>query len=362
MQVKQLFVKNFRNAEESLLRFCDGTNVICGKNAAGKTNLLEAIFYFAAGKSFRNCHDRELIRFGCESAEAVLDFSTGTVQKRLSARITPSGKRAIRLGESSPLRLSEYMGLFRAVVFTPDHLSLVKGAPLCRRRFLDIAICQSFPRYAGILSEYNRVIAQKNAGLKKRMLSDELLTVYNEKAASLAALITVNRKKYLSRLEAVARDFLTELSSGTETLELVCQSQSGDADTKEELQEKYFSVFESHREQEREKALCLYGAHKDDFLIQINKKNTRFYGSQGQQRSCVLALKLAEGELSAALTGEYPVFLLDDVLSELDSRRQEFVLSRLAGKQVIITGCDEGLFDSPGNVIRIEEGRVCTSS
>ncbi len=362
MQINRLFVKNFRNAEESELNFCQGTNVICGKNAAGKTNLLEAIFYFAAGKSFRNCHDKELIRFGSETAEVVLDFSTGTVEKRLSAKITPTGKRSIRLGDSSPLRVSEYMGLFRAVIFTPDHLSLVKGAPLCRRRFLDIAICQSFPRYAGILSDYNRVLAQKNAGLKKGLLSDDLLTVYNEKAASLAALITVNRKKYLSRLESVAREFVTELSDGRESLELVCQSQCGDAATKEEIQEKYFNIFESHRQQEKEKGLCLYGAHKDDFLMLINKKNARFFGSQGQQRSCVLSLKLAEGELSAALTGEYPVFLLDDILSELDNGRQEYVLSRLTGRQVIITGCEEGLFDSPGNVIRIEEGSVCTFS
>ena len=362
MLIKSLEVRNFRNYKYEKIYFSDGINILCGENAAGKTNLLEAIFYFAAGKSFRNCHDCEIIGFGSDSAEAALEFSDSSVDKRLSVLFQKGKRRRIRLGDSMPLKLSEYLGQFRAVIFTPDHLNLVKGAPVCRRRFMDIAISQSFPRYASTLSEYNRVIAQKNALLKRDNVNDGLLDVFNEKAANLSALITVNRMKYLSKLESEAKKFMFDISGGTEELELSYQSQAGNFRTKEELFEKYMILSESHKKQEKEKCVTLYGAHKDDFSVLINKKSARMYASQGQQRSCVLSLKLAEGELSSCLTGNYPVFLLDDILSELDSFRKEFILSRINGRQVVITGCEKELFKSEGNIIKIEGGTACTCS
>lgn len=360
MHITSLSVSNFRNYGESSVDFTEDTNIICGGNAAGKTNLLEAIFCFAAGKSFRNCRDGEMIRFGCDRARSELKFVSGGVEKKLVSEFARNEKRVIRLGESPPLKMSEYLGLFRAVVFTPDHLGLIKGSPVFRRRFLDIAICQSFPRYAGTLSEYNRIIAQKNALLRRGLGSGELLEVYNEKAAQSAALITVNRRKYISRLEGEAGSFLRELSKNSEEMSITYQSQAGEAETKEEIAEKYREIFETHASREREKSVSLYGAHKDDFSVGINKKSARLFASQGQQRSCVLALKLAEGELSACLTGEYPVFLLDDILSELDADRREFILSRLKDRQVIITGCERELFGCGGNIIRVEGGKACT--
>ena len=351
-------MRNFRNASESEIEFSPGVNVICGANAAGKTNILEAIFYFAAGKSFRNCKDRELISFGCDKSSIAMRFVTENTSQKMTAVLSKSGRRVIRSGESAPLKMTEYIGRFRAVIFTPDHLSLVKGSPENRRRFLDLAICQSFPRYAPTLSEYNRVLAQKNALLKRGNVIDELLSVYNERLAALAAVITVNRKKYVLKLEEEAKKFLSDMSNGKEDLTLTYQSQIGSFETQDEIREKYINLFNEKMNYEKERFLALYGSHKDDFSVSINKKSAKMYGSQGQQRSIVLALKLAEGELSAKLTGEYPVFLLDDILSELDKDRKEYILSRITDRQVIITGCESEIFESEGLKISVRDGKI----
>ena len=363
MRVERLFVKDFRNAEQTDIRFEDGVNIICGANAAGKTNLLEAMFYFAAGKSFRNCRDRELIRFGCDSADIKLEFTGGIgVSRTMSAHFTKNGPRVLKNGENRVTKLSEYLGAFRAVIFTPDHLSLVKGAPENRRRFLDLAICQSFPRYAAALTELNRVLAQKNSVLRRGNADKLLLEVYNERLAALSAGVTLNRKKYVRRLEAESKKFIDDMCSGRETVHIEYRTQGGESDSAEELKEHYRAAMDEHSSSEQERGMALYGAHKDDFAVYINKKSARSYGSQGQQRSAVLALKLAEGELSAQLTGEYPVFLLDDILSELDPGRKEFILSRLGGRQVMITGCESDIFGAGSNSVFIKEGRVCSFS
>ena len=344
MIIEHLSLLDFRNASNSEIEFDSGINVICGSNAAGKTNILEAIFYFASGKSFRNCKDREMIRFGCDKSNIAMRFSNGKAVKKMTATLSKGGRRVIRIGESMPLRMAEYIGQFRAVIFTPDHLSLVKGSPENRRRFLDLAICQSFPRYAPTLSEYNRVLAQKNALLKKGNVNDDLLAVYNDRLAVLAGIITINRKKYVTKLEEEAKKFLFDMSDGKEELSIHFQTQAGDFETQEELRDQYKELFEKKAYYEKERFISQYGAQKDDFTVYINKKSAKMYGSQGQQRSVVLALKLAEGELSSKLTGDYPVFLLDDILSELDKDRKEYILSRITDRQVIITGCESEIF------------------
>ena len=357
MNIQNLYLRSFRNAEESEISFTPGVNVICGANAAGKTNILEAIFYFASGKSFRNCKDRELISFGSEKGYIAMRFSTENVTQKMSATLSKSGRRVIKIGESAPLKMTEYIGRFRAVIFTPDYLSLVKGSPENRRRFLDLAICQSFPRYAPTLNEYNRVLAQKNALLKRGNVIDELLSVYNERLATLAAIITVNRRKYLQKLEEESKKFLLDMSGGRESLALTYQSQVGNLETQEEIKERYIALFAEKASYEKERFLALYGTHKDDFSVYINKKSAKMYGSQGQQRSIVLALKLAEGELSYKLTGEYPVFLLDDILSELDKDRKDYVLSRITDRQVIITGCESEVFEAEGKIF-VRDGKI----
>lgn len=360
MRVNGISLHSFRNYGDETADFSGGVNIICGENAAGKTNILEAIFYYAAGKSFRNCKDRELIRFGCDSAETEMLFDTPAGQKKMSVSYTKLGKRAIRLGQSPALKTREFMGLFRAVVFTPDHLSLVKGAPETRRRFLDLAICQSFPRYAPTVQEYNRILLQKNALLKSACAGGELLDIYNERLSLLAAVITVNRAKYVSRLIPAANGFLSEMSREREELTAVYRSQCGVCGgNQEEVKNAYRKLFSAHMADEREKGFCVCGVQKDDVSFYINGKSIRLYGSQGQQRSAVLAMKLAEGELSASLTGDHPVYLLDDILSELDNGRREFILSMLSGRQVIITGCGGEVYDIAGaNRICVSDGKI----
>lgn len=346
----------FRNNDTAELFFKDGMNLIYGDNGAGKTNVLEAIFFFAAGKSFRGCKEREMIRFGENECRIGISFKNRSGQSELAVKLSKKEKKRIYRNGIEMTRLSGYFGQFRSVIFSPDHLNLVKGGPEFRRRYLDIAICQSYPVYLAELSEFNRLLLQKNAMLRS-IADDGLLDIYNEKLAESCARITIRRRNYFEQLMPFAKNVYDEMSTKKECFGCEYHSQA-DGESFEELKNNYLELYLSKKEMEKERKLTLYGAHKDDFIININSKDARSFGSQGQQRSSVLALKLAEGEISRKITGEYPVFLLDDVLSELDDNRKEFVLGKLKGKQVIITDCSKNtsLYDCD-NKIYVENGK-----
>lgn len=358
MIINSLYLKDWRNGEENTLSFSPETTLICGENAAGKTNILEGICFFAAGKSFRGCKDKELIRFGCDGGAADIVYTSGGNTNKMGVRLKKNAKKTFLKNGTPISKLSEFLGAFRCVIFNPDHLDLVKGSPEGRRRFTDMAICQSFPRHVAALNEYNRLLIQKNAHLKGDLIVPELLDVYDERMAVLAANITVNRRKYLAALEESAKKFLYDMSAEREELALMYVSQAEGSSTAE-IRECYKALFKAKRQAETEKRMTLCGPQKDDFIILINRRSAKVYGSQGQQRSVVLALKLAEGEISKELTGEYPVFLLDDVLSELDETRREYILNRIHGRQVIITGCDESLKNvlPKAQIIKVENGK-----
>ena len=358
MLIKDLYLKDWRNGEENILSFSPKTTLICGENAAGKTNILEGICFFAAGKSFRGCKDKELIRFGCDSSAADITYVSNGVTNKMGVRLKKNAKKTFLKNGAPISKMSEFLGSFRCVIFTPDHLDLVKGAPEGRRRFTDMAICQSFPRHVAALNEYNRLLIQKNAHLKGNAVFEELLEVYDERMAVLAANITVNRRKYIKALEESGKIFLFDMSEEREELSLTYITQS-EGEKTNEIKESYLYLFKEKRGAEIEKRMTLCGPQKDDISIHINRKSAKSFCSQGQQRSIVLALKLAEGEISRSLTGEYPVFLLDDVLSELDENRRDYILKRIEGRQVIITGCDENMVDllPKAQVIKVENGR-----
>lgn len=341
MKVNSVTVCNFRNYGDFSVSFDSGINVLCGKNGIGKTNLLEGIFLFAGGKSFRGAKDREMIRFGCENAAVRLNFDTGGTANELEARLFRSQKKQLFKNGFQVTRLSEYLGLFRAVVFTPDHMDLVKGAPENRRRFLDVAMCQSFPRYVALLSEYNKLLIQKSACLKSEAPDGLLIDIYNEKLATLGASITKSRRSFVARLAKKASEIYSDMTSGGESMNISFLTQAGDADGIEGLSKSYMTLFESKKESEIQRKCCLCGAQRDDFSVHIKDRNAKLYASQGQQRSAVLSLKLAEGALSEDYTGDACVYLLDDILSELDRSRQEFILERLCGRQFIITCCED---------------------
>ncbi len=352
MKVNSVTVTDFRNYTNKKVEFDDGINVLCGKNGVGKTNLLEGIFLFAGGKSFRGAKDKEMIRFGCEKGEIVLDFENNGGKNSLKEVIFKNKKKELYKNGWQLTKLSEYLGLFRCVVFAPDHMELIKGGPENRRRFLDLAMCQSFPRYVAMLSEYNKTLIRKNACLKSENPDPILIDIYNERLAALGATITKSRNSFVTRLDSKIRDIYFDMSSGREKIKLEFFSQVGNDTSTDILKTKYLELLSAKKETEIARKCSFYGAQRDDFYIYINDKNARLYGSQGQQRSAVLSLKLAEGCLLEEYTGEPCVYLLDDILSELDASRKEFILQRLTGKQFIITCCEET--DSvKGKIIRI---------
>jgi len=363
MNINSITLYNFKNECDTTVRFLPGVNVICGDNAAGKTNLLEGVFMFAAGKSFRGCKDRDMIRFGAEDARVDLGFCDKYGDKSFAIKLHKASHREIYREGIRLTKLSDFLGVFRAVIFTPDHLNLIKGSPEFRRKFVDMAICQSYPRFVAAVNQYNRVLEQKNALLRAGNADDDLLDVYNEKMSHFAGIITATRYKYIGMLEKSVEPFHTDISRGTESIRLCYHSNlQGDYSNAEEMTAKYMQLWTEHKNQEKARFVTLYGPHKDDFGVLINDKSAKTFASQGQQRSAVLSMKLAEGELSAKMTGEYPVFLLDDVLSELDEARQSFVLSRISAGQVLITGCERRQFETlkPQNVITVEKGNICT--
>lgn len=361
MKVKEISLKNFRSFEKFSCSFTDGTNIILGENATGKTNILEGIFVFATAKSFRGGKEAEMIRFGENNCESEILFEDRYGENRLKLCLRRN-KGKLLLRNSMPVsKVSEYVGQFRAVIFTPDHLNLAKGSPEFRRRFIDMAICQSFPKYVSALNEYSRLSAQKNALLRKShelsANASRMIDVYNEKMAVSAGIISVNRQKYIKALSSQSRIFHREISSEKETLSLEYITNAGNEEyTKEEYTERYIKLYSEKKETESYRGMCLFGPQKDDFKILINDKNSRYFSSQGQQRTAVLCLKLAEGELSKELCGEYPVFLLDDVLSELDDERKKRLIMRIPKKQVIITGCDmDNMKKLEGNFIELKK-------
>lgn len=383
MKIEKLRLIDFRNYENSIIEFKDGFNVIYGENAAGKTNILEAIFYFASGKSFRGCKDRELIRFEKESASVDMRFSRGNengtesetkteeIKKHLDSvhmglKLYKGKKKVFERDNNVISRLSEYLGAFRAVIFTPDHLSLIKGHPENRRRFIDLAISQSYPRYVAYLNEYNRLLMQKNALLRKDFDNSDkraMLEIYNERMAVSAGAISFNRKRFVSLLEKEAKKIHFDISGCKEELSIEYLTQSGtDCESAEETKERLKEFYLSKTDLEIQRGMTLFGVHKDDLNFYINGRNAKLYASQGQQRSAVLSLKIAEGQISKNVTGEYPVFLLDDILSELDDGRKEAILEKTYGKQVIITGCEQEYFEGLeiNNKIFVEKG-ACKS-
>lgn len=361
MIIKSFKAKNFRNIESCKLEFSDGTNLLLGKNAQGKTNAVEGIYLFARGKSFRRGDERELVRFGSEGFSVSVEYEdkdgVSTLEYAVFGRERRRKKNGYRIS-----RASEMIGSFRAVLFCPDDLTLVKGGPEERRDFLNVAIAQCYPEYLSVYSDYKKALENRNYILKnasKGLYFDEgELTAWSESLSEYASYIYLRRKDYIKKLEVYAKDFMNKISDGEEELSMSYKSDiSKDFDfaERERVKEKYKRVFSENIAREKGAGITLFGPHREDILIKINGNDARLYSSQGQQRSIVLSLKMAEGEVSRELYSEYPVFLFDDVLSELDDRRQNFVLSGLSGRQIIITSCE--MLRVAGRVTMVEGGR-----
>ena len=360
MRLEHLRVENFRNLAEAELVPSPVLTVICGPNGQGKTNLLEAVWLLTGGKSFRGAKDAELIRRGAPFAVLEAAFNAGGRDQAL--RLTVGGKGTQRPGRTARLngadrgRAASIAGTFTAVVFDPNHLSLVKGGPEGRRRFLDAALCQLYPGYLTALRRYSRTVSQKNALLKAYDITPgagTLLETFNEGLARTGAEVMARRAAYLDKLAPAAAQNYRDISRGAETLQVTYRPCCDP--TPEALAARLREVLPT----ELRAGFCLAGPHREDLDIDIDGQPGRIYGSQGQQRSAVLSLKLAEASVAGEILGEHPVMLLDDVLSELDDARQAYLLTRIEDKQTFVTTCDSAAFArTNGKLVFVQGGQT----
>ena len=373
MKCNSITFSSFRNIEAETCSFADGVNVLWGKNAQGKSNILEGIYFFARGRSFRGAKEKELIRFKDPSAGLNLEFirENDKYPVTLGAVIPQEGKKILSRNGAKLQSSKEMIGQFRAVLFCPAHLSLVSGGPALRRSFMDIAISQLYPAYLDSLSRYNRALLQRNALIKKTQSDKKgaadsfIWETYAEQMATFGADVFIRRLEYMNDLSAAIEELFYRMTEGREKPSLSYRSSALGEGSGEELLEnakaKLYDSLMQNIQREINMGATLYGTHKDDISVRLNGKDAKTYASQGQQRSLALSMKLAEGELSRRISGEYPVFLLDDVLSELDSDRRSFVLSNLSDRQLIVTSCEPDIFRSIGKSTRLlhtENGRV----
>ncbi len=342
MNVTKLELRSFRNIEHCSIEPCEGINVIYGKNAQGKTNLLEGIWLFTGCRSFRGSKDGELVSF--DAGKTVLDMDFYAFGREQNAHIEIGEGKKYHLGGVKMKGASEMMGNFLSIVFSPEHLSLIKAGPYERRRFLDIAISQLKPKYAGVLSQYNKAIAQRNVLLKDIQMHSELydtLDIWEDRIAFFASEIIRQRIGYTARLSEHASEIYSGLSSGKEKIEIVYDGgKAAEGTTKTELYEGVKKQLYLARKIDLLTGSTSVGPHRDDLLVSINGLSARSFGSQGQQRSAALALKLGEAAVISSFCDEQPVALLDDVMSELDETRQNYILNHIKNWQVFITCCD----------------------
>ena len=356
MYCKRVKLTNFRNISECAIEFSDGINILAGENAQGKTNLLEAIFYASVGRSFRASSSNEMILFGKKNAVVSIDYVSEKKEKgdNITIQLFSDKKKTVEKNHLKIERLSDIVGSFRSVLFCPEHLSLIKDGPLERRTYLDIAISRISPRYIRSLQRYAYLLKQRNALIKSatqnRAAFDATIDLWSEQLATEAAEISALRVQFLSRVNAIVSECFEDMTGKKESVDIIYRgsaSLNGDEYLDKELvKQKYISLLSSSHEREIFVGSTLWGIHKDDIEIKLNSKNARAFASQGQQRSLALALKLAEGEICKEEFGDYPVFLFDDVLSELDETRREYMIRYAAGKQVIITTCETSVLNN----------------
>ena len=365
MNLNNLKLRNFRNYEEFDLDFAPGVNLIVGNNAQGKTNLLEAISYAGSGKSFRAQKTSEMVRFSADFAD--IEAQVHAQEREQTLRwVLFNGSRPRQIFRNGAKKKSagEIMGVLPTVLFCPEDLMVLKTGSAARRRLGDNALCQLRPNYDAALTEYNRILDQKSRILKDHFDSPavlEILPEYNTRLCQVGALLISYRARFYDSLGKAAAKYHGQFSGGAEEFELQYKTVSTVRDPfapVSQLTQDLLDHLDRHYRAELESGQCLTGPHKDDFDVSLSGINLKAYGSQGQTRTAAISLKLAQRELMGREWGEEPVLLLDDVLSELDQGRQDFVLNQIVSGQVFITCCEPGRFTKLGKTIEIEKGAV----
>lgn len=362
MFLKELELENFRNYESEKIEFCRGLNIICGKNAQGKTNILEAVYLFSVGKSHRTYHDNELVKFGADKSKIKIVFDFSERECNAEIEIFKNKRKIISVNDILIKKNSLLIGKFNVVYFGPEYLSLVQGGPKLRRRNLDILISQLRPNYFSFVTDLKRIVESKNALLKGNNVNMTMLEILNERLSSVSAEIIKYRFEFISRIEKIANKIQSEISGGTENLKMNYISSVGGVESlsKEEIKEALKDKLKSNEKREIEQKECLVGPQREDVEFLINDLNAKLYASQGQQKTVALVHKISEVELINEEIGEYPVLLLDDIMSELDKKRQKYILENIKNMQIILTCTDSQMFRKKEDkkIIRVENGKI----
>lgn len=355
MHIKNLRLRNFRNYKHLDIAFTDTFNVIYGNNAQGKTNIIEAIFLCASGRSHRTSRDDELVKYDSAGFEVNLQLKKKEFDEEIgivfnTERIASEKRKKICVNEIPLKKIGDLMGHLNAVIFSPEDLLIIKQGPSERRRFIDITLSQLRPTYFYDLQKYSRILFQRNTLLKKisfqRKLGDTL-GVWNKHLVKTGSRIVKARMNFVCRLNSLAEARHGKLTNNDERLELLYDPsfEIAPGSTDGEIEELFCKALKEVNEIELRRGTSCVGPHRDDMHIVLNGDRAKVYGSQGQQRTAVLSMKLAEIDLMQEESGEFPVLLLDDVLSELDDRRKEFLLESIGGLQTFITCTDRKFFN-----------------
>lgn len=365
MYVRSLKLRNYRNYSELELALQPGINIFLGPNAQGKTNVVEAVYYASLGHSHRTHLDTELIRWDAGEGCIILDFDRRGVMNHLEFQFSRAKRRRILLN-GHPIRLKELIGSINTVLFSPEDLFLIKGAPAGRRRFLDGEISQASPAYYHELVEFNRIISQRNSLLKRireRRADKSMLALWDEQLVASAEKIIRKRIEAVRKLNMLANLMQRRISSDQENLTVSYEIHGGEDMTKG-FASWYNEMLRKSQETDILRGSTSYGPHHDDLVLTVNGINLRTFGSQGQQRTGVLSLKLAELEFLRSETGEYPILLLDDVMSELDVKRRQQLLQFIRREriQTLITATDAAYFpaEGMGRYYHVQSGQITT--
>ena len=364
MHLIELELRGFRNYRQEVFRFDQGVNLIVGSNAQGKTNLLEAIGFLGSGKSFRTQKNGEMVRFDEDFGEITGQIYSQGREQNIRWLLFPGRPRQLWRNGAKKKSAADLTGLLPSVLFCPEDLMILKIGASSRRRLGDTVLCALRPNYEAALTEYNRILEQKSRILKDSHEDIRLLSIlpdYNERLCQVGALLISYRARFYESLAEEAARFHGQFSGGTEDFRLEYKTVSTVEDPfapTEVLRERLRAHLESHARAELQSGQCLTGPHKDDFTITLSGVDLKAFGSQGQTRTAAISLKLAQRELMKREFGEEPVLLLDDVLSELDEKRQDFVLNQIKSGQVFITCCEPGRFTKLGKTMEISNGQL----
>lgn len=357
MFIKNIKLNNFRNYNQEAIDLGPNVTIFYGKNAQGKTNIIEAIYFFSMGKSHRSSKDSEIIKWETEESKIEIGFTKENYESKIEFLFKKNSKKQIKVNGIKIVKTSELLGNLNSVIFSPDHLKIIKEGPSERRRFIDIILSQTSKKYFYNLTQYNKVIEQRNkllVSIKKQGINKNNLLVWDEQLIKYGSILITMRKEFIERINSLAKEIHQSITSGVELLKIEYYPSTENEAFEENMK--------SHQNLDIMRGITSKGPHRDEILFFINEKEVKIFGSQGQQRTTLLSLKLAELKYICEKTGSNPILLLDDVFSELDMMRQRFLIKYIENIQTIITCTDVGYFKSFYSpdfyIYKVENGRV----